>query len=138
MLEFFIPIEPVPQGRPRFRVFQAKGGGKPRVTTYDPKESKDFKEAIIRHLKKLKLIPYDKDIPVMLRLRFFLSKPKSVKRQHPTVKPDLDNLTKGVKDALKGFAWYDDSQVCASGQSKKYAPEGQQAGVWVQVNEIKD
>ena len=132
MLEFFIPIEPVPQGRPRF----ARRGN--FVTTYDPAESRAYKAAVIAHVEKMGLVPYEKDIPVMLRLRFLLSKPKSVKRQYPTVKPDLDNLTKGVKDALKGFTWEDDAQVCASGQSKKYAAPGQQAGVWVQVNEIKD
>src|SRR5690606_4329523 len=30
----------------------------------------------------------------------------------PTVKPDLDNIEKAVKDALNGVVWTDDAQVC--------------------------
>ena len=31
--------------------------------------------------------------------------------QRPTVKPDLDNVVKLVKDALTGIAWKDDAQI---------------------------
>ena len=139
MLEFFIPIEPVAQGRPKFRTFAPKGEGKrPIVSTYDPVKSKSFKQQIIYYVKKLKLVPYAKDVPLVLRLRFLLSKPKSVKRKLPVVKPDLDNFTKGVKDALKGLTWEDDSQVCDSSQRKRYVDSNKQAGIWVQIDEIKE
>ena len=42
----------------------------------------------------------------------------SAPRWH-TKKPDLDNVCKGLKDALKGVAWNDDSQVAEYGQSGK-------------------
>ena len=39
----------------------------------------------------------------------------------PTVKPDLDNFEKSVKDALKGIAWVDDAQVVQAVKSKAYS-----------------
>lgn len=42
------------------------------------------------------------------------SKPKSVKSEPDTLKPDASNILKSVEDALNGIAYYDDSQViCA-------------------------
>ena len=39
------------------------------------------------------------------------SRPKKVKREADTVKPDADNIAKCVLDALNGVAWDDDTQV---------------------------
>lgn len=38
----------------------------------------------------------------------------------PTGKPDLDNTTKLVADALNGIVWHDDSQVVSMAVSKRY------------------
>jgi Holliday junction resolvase RusA-like endonuclease len=100
---------PVPQGRPRF----ARVGK--FVKTYDPKESAAWKDSI-----KLQAI----DGALRLKCEFHLSRPPSVsvkKRPHPIVKPDLDNLLKAVKDALKGIVWVDDSQVVELEATKRYS-----------------
>jgi Holliday junction resolvase RusA-like endonuclease len=39
----------------------------------------------------------------------------------PTSKPDVDNYAKGIKDALKGVIWKDDSQVTTLTVSKRYS-----------------
>lgn len=39
----------------------------------------------------------------------------------PTTKPDVDNYLKGVKDALKGIIWRDDSQVVDVYARKRYS-----------------
>lgn len=39
------------------------------------------------------------------------SKPKRIKAEPDTVKPDVDNIAKIVLDALNGIAYKDDSQV---------------------------
>lgn len=129
MIEFFIPIEPVAQGRPKFRRF------KDFVSTYDPGKSKDYKKEIAKAAKEEGMKPFDKDLPLTLSVCFFITKPKSTKRRYPTVKPDLDNLVKAVKDALKGIAWHDDSQVVDSSESKRYAHSA--PGVMIRVSEIK-
>lgn len=41
----------------------------------------------------------------------------------PTLKPDVDNYVKGIKDALNGIAYVDDSQVTVLLISKFYARE---------------
>lgn len=39
----------------------------------------------------------------------------------PVTKPDADNYLKGVKDALKGVIWKDDSQVVDAFVRKRYS-----------------
>lgn len=39
------------------------------------------------------------------------SRPKRVKSEPDTFRPDVDNIAKGVMDALNGVAYEDDSQV---------------------------
>lgn len=62
--------------------------------------------------------------PVKLRLHFFMPRPKSAKKaivRHLT-KPDLDKLTRCVKDALKRAGIYkDDSQVIELEAGKDFA-----------------
>ena len=125
---------PVPQGRPRF----ARVGK--FVRTYDPKESSDWKSAV----KLQALDCLRRDYPdwklligaVRLKCVFRLMRPPSVserKRPYPIVKPDLDNLVKAVKDALKGIVWVDDCQVVEMETEKRYDDP---PGVHVDVREI--
>lgn len=60
------------------------------------------------------------DGPVSMQLTFRLTAPKSVRREHPTVRPDLDKLVRAVLDALTGLAYKDDSQVVSIQASKTY------------------
>jgi Holliday junction resolvase RusA-like endonuclease len=122
LIELAIVGNPVPQGRPRF----ARVGK--FVRTYDPKESAAWKDSI-----KLQAISLLRDNyadwqlisgPVNLNCEFYINRPASVsvkKRPEPTVKPDLDNLLKAVKDALKGIVWVDDSQVTRLSAMKIYS-----------------
>ncbi|OMD02745.1 RusA family crossover junction endodeoxyribonuclease, partial [Paenibacillus odorifer] len=41
----------------------------------------------------------------------------------PVTKPDADNYLKGVKDALKGIIWKDDSQVVDAFVRKRYSAQ---------------
>lgn len=64
---------------------------------------------------------YDGDpmhMPLFLKIDFFFPRPsnkrwkkQAMPREWKTTRPDLDNLIKGVKDALSGVLWTDDSQV---------------------------
>lgn len=59
---------------------------------------------------------------VTMRIKFFLKKPPSVpkKREHPTVKPDLDKLVRAILDAGTGVCYRDDAQVCQIVTEKHY------------------
>jgi Holliday junction resolvase RusA-like endonuclease len=100
---------------------------------YDPKESKGWKADVAKAAKDC--TPFLTGVPLALTVKFYLQKPKSVKRLHPTVKPDLDNYIKAVMDALKDV-WGDDCQVVQITASKEYAVSG--PGAWVGVREHKE
>ena len=61
------------------------------------------------------------DSPIIISMRFRLKRPKTVKRNLPTVPPDLDKLVRGVNDGLTGTAYTDDSQIVQIFASKEYA-----------------
>jgi Holliday junction resolvase RusA-like endonuclease len=105
---------PVAQGRPRFaRV--GKG-----VRTYDPGKSKSWKESVKEQIieQGVKYL----DAPLAIGMVFYLPRPKSLpkKVKHHVKKPDIDNLGKACKDALKGIAYRDDSLIVESIVRKEY------------------
>ena len=59
--------------------------------------------------------------PIAITMRFRVKRPKSVKREYPTVAPDLDKYVRSVNDGLTGVAFADDSQVIQIIASKEYA-----------------
>ena len=53
----------------------------------------------------------------------------------PTVKPDADNISKIILDALNGLAYYDDNQVTDLTIYKLYATTNEKVGVVVNIRE---
>ncbi|MCM3699222.1 RusA family crossover junction endodeoxyribonuclease [Paenibacillus macerans] len=124
MIQFTVYGEPVAQGRPKF----STAGGFPKA--YDPKKSRDYKDyvklAAAEHAPTTPL-----EGPLGMVLTVYRSTPKSFSKRKaalaeegkltPTTKPDVDNYLKGVKDALKGVIWRDDSQVVEVYARKRYS-----------------
>ena len=75
------------------------------------------------------------EVALKVCLTFHLAKPKTVLRLWPTVKPDLDKLTRAVLDAATGVVWHDDSQVIELIVRKVYAIS--EPGVLVIVEPLK-
>jgi len=110
--EGYILIEPRAKARPRF--FRGK--------VYTPKETRQYETALRMALKKQWAdVPVPKDIPVGVSVVFHFTKPKSVKRDYPTVKPDLDNAQKALLDAMNGVVLHDDCQVVRIDAQKCYS-----------------
>ena len=113
-ISFTVYGEPVAQGRPRFTTVAG------HAMAYDPKESRDYKQCV--RLAALEVRP-EKPLEgaLSLAVTVYKSMPKSMSKKkaaqaiagdlRPTTRPDLDNLIKGIKDAIKGIIWKDDSQV---------------------------
>jgi Holliday junction resolvase RusA-like endonuclease len=79
----------------------------------------------------------DKGVPVAISFVFVMPRGKTVKRQHHTVKPDVDNMLKPVKDAITGLLWYDDAQVVDyKDGGKRYQQPGEPTGVIVEIVEV--
>jgi len=70
--------------------------------------------------------------PIAITMRFRVKRPKSVKRDYPTVAPDLDKYIRGVNDGLTGVAFADDSQVIKITASKEYSDH---PGVDIEISE---
>lgn len=113
MIVFNFPVDPTPKGRPRF------GNGR----TYTPKKTKEF-ELAIRSMAKEQYRNGPMKGPLSVLIVFTIKKPKSVKRNYPTVKPDVDNFLKSLLDALNQIAYEDDAQIIEINASKKYGPVG--------------
>ena len=122
---------PVPQPRQKHRAVQMKGGNLTSVNYTERKHpvqqfKADLKEAAVAAGLPEQLC----DGPLILDVAFYLPRPKKLMRKRDPAgpiphadKPDLDNLLKAVKDALKGVLWRDDCQIYKYGPStiKLYA-----------------
>ncbi|QTH44934.1 RusA family crossover junction endodeoxyribonuclease [Cohnella sp. LGH] len=124
MIAFTVYGEPVAQGRPRASTVSG------HVRLYDPAKSRDYKDyvrlAAAEHAPS-KLL----EGPLAVMVTAYRSIPKSFSKKkaaaaeagevYPISKPDADNYLKGVKDALKGVMWVDDSQVVDAYARKRYS-----------------
>lgn len=62
--------------------------------------------------------------PVELSLRFYLPRPKTVRRSLPDRKPDTDHLVRAVGDSLSGLAIEDDARIVYLHAAKFYPQAG--------------
>lgn len=84
-------------------------------------------------LEARKAIPEPKLNPVIICVNCYYPIPNSFKKidkelarsghLRPDVKPDIDNVIKGVMDGLNGIAYKDDKQVVGMMTNKFYAEE---------------
>lgn len=132
MIHIIIPGEPVGQGRPRVT----------RWGTYDPPKSKAYKNLVRLYTRKC----YKGELlagPLRVGMRIYRPIQKTgSKKLHadkaaglikPVVKPDIDNVFKGVTDAMKGIVWVDDNQIVDTHITKDYGVEPR---VEVDIEEI--
>ena len=111
MNQYIVPIRPRPKARPRFRGH-----------AYTPKETLEYERAI-RSFVALQ-DPVLMTGAVTLNVIFQYQRPKKAP-EHKTGRPDLDNLIKGVMDALNGILWLDDAQVVRIHAGKEYGDTDQ-------------
>jgi crossover junction endodeoxyribonuclease RusA len=121
MITFFVPGKPIPQGS-----LKHIGGG--RLIHAHSKELMAWRDAIAWYAKAAGVRPTPD--PIGLSLHFVIIKPKSVKRQYPTVPSDLDKNIRSCLDALSGIAYNDDAQVVDIVSSKRY---GENVGVSISI-----
>ena len=142
MREVSVRIETAPtaKGRPRFKRMGSF------VQTYTPAKTARYEKMIAeKYEAALGSYRFEKEQPIVVSLVFGMpipaSKPKSTRVAmadgiiRHTKKPDLDNLTKAVLDALNGVAWYDDSQIVRISARKRYSEDPY---VYIKVYESVD
>lgn len=122
MIEFRVEGQPIPQGS--MKVFNG------HVVHSQGSALAVWRSAISYSARKAGAFP--KKDAMTITMAFIMQKPKTVKRDYPTVPPDLDKLIRAVLDALTAVAYVDDSQVCEIYATKGY---GLVPGVRIQIAE---
>lgn len=61
------------------------------------------------------------DCPVTVTIDFFMPRPATVDRDRPSVRPDIDKLSRAILDSLTGVVFTDDSRVVELVARKHYA-----------------
>lgn len=115
ILQLQFPIRAQPKQRARIT----------RYGAYTPAKTKTFESQLkLLALSQLPSAFEQFTQPLTLEIRFFFTRPKSCPKDRfvPSVKPDLDNLVKAVKDALNQVVWKDDALIVSLTASKAYAP----------------
>lgn len=121
MITFTVPGDPVPQPRPRFRM----QCGFPQAYTEKKHPINAYRQSIALAARAAGLTTMSK--PIHVCFVFVFERPKShmtgrgrvVKATAPPLPlPDVDNLAKGVLDALKDF--FNDKMVASLQVSKSY------------------
>lgn len=111
--------------------------------TYDPEKSREYKDYVKRTAQEYapeRLL----EGQICLRIDIYKGCLKSFSKKkieqserkelRPLTKPDVDNYAKGIKDALNGIIWKDDSQVVDLRVQKFYSKNPR---VEIRVKEIE-
>lgn len=135
----------MPKGQPRPRAF-SRGG---RAAVYDPGTAEGWKGCVAVACASLEGRCLHQ--PLSVALTFYMPRPKAHFRTNGKLKdaspvylhdskPDIDNLTKAVLDALTGIrAWLDDDQVCELTVRKHWEiPGSQSPGCSIRISELRE
>jgi Holliday junction resolvase RusA-like endonuclease len=138
-LDFFVDGVPITQGSKKGFVVNDKRTGKARAVVVEDRSASlgDWR----RSLSSSAALAMDRadfagyvELP-LVELDFGLTKPATVKRRYPTVKPDVDKLARAVLDALTAAGVYkDDAAVLDALIRKRYSAR---PGVRVRVYELE-
>ena len=120
-----LPFVPTAKGRPKFRVIRG------HVHAFTPAKTKDFEYRVKEYYEGAAGgYIYAKGVPISVSIEFGMPIPLSTSKKRSeemirgnikhAIKPDLDNLTKSILDALNGVAWYDDAQIVELHIIKRY------------------
>jgi Holliday junction resolvase RusA-like endonuclease len=134
MINYFVEGEPAPQGSKNGFVKNGRV-----VMVESSKKVKPWREAVTeqtaRYLSWNTLEAMT--TPVEIALVFYLPRPKSVTRDWPSVKPDLDKLIRSSFDGLtSGGLYTDDALVIAVSASKQYATD--KIGCQIIASDVQD
>lgn len=111
---------PAPQGSKR--AFVVNGHA---VLTEASSKVKPWREAVVNAAVDAMNGREPLEGAVVVTITFRLARPKTVKRDHPHVAPDLDKLARSTNDALTtAQVFRDDSQICDLHVYKRYGIPG--------------
>lgn len=133
MTVFFVAGIPVPQGSKKG--FSRKGSTFVQIVDDNKATLTPWREQVARRAFSTWAYRTPIDGPCRVEAAFVLPRKPSVKRDLPSVAPDLDKLLRALLDGVTqaGNVWADDSRVVEIHSTKVY---GDAPGVHVTITEI--
>ena len=141
MMKFTIEGDPVGKARPR--VYQGRAITPAKTRHYEEWIRISYQIALQEQGETIESVFLESDIPVEITIKALFPIPKSYSKKKqkailqgklkPTKKPDIDNITKAILDALNGLAFHDDSQIVKLNVVKDYA-SGEKGSVEVLID----
>lgn len=120
---------PAPQGSKRAFVV-----GNRAVITEDSKRTAPWRDSVSAAGVAAMAGAAAFDGPLRVTIEFRVPRPRSVKRAHPSVKPDVDKLARAVLDSLSAAAVIvDDARIVSLTAEKVYA---EVPGATIRVTEV--
>lgn len=129
-IRFTVQGDPVPKGRPRFRVVKPKGG-EPFAQTYTPAATRNYEQAVAWQCRAAMGRQAPLAGALTVEVIAYRRVPASWSKRdtqaalagaiYPTSRPDCDNYGKAILDGMRGVAFGDDSQIVDLVVRKRYA-----------------
>ena len=125
-ISFCVPLAPFGKSRPRFSI---RAG---RTVAYTPEKTRIGERTIRTYARRAMgdRYPFARGVPLSVEIVANFPIPKSyTKKRHfdcvnkdelPTKKVDIDNICKGVLDAMNEAVFWDDAQVVKLVAKKQY------------------
>lgn len=131
---FFVAGIPIPQGSKKG--FSQRGSTFVQLVDDNKVKLRPWRAEVTRVAKASWADRERLDGAVLVELVFVFERPKSVKREHPSVRPDVDKLARAVLDGITDAGvWRDDAQVVRLVSEKSY---GAAPGVHVVISKVSD
>lgn len=88
--------------------------------------------AVRNKMAETRFMPFAPDDAIQVIVKFYFERPKSSKRQHMTVKPDVDKLSRSILDSLADAGMFPgDQQVDYLIAEKIYCAPYEKPGVFI-------
>lgn len=139
MIQFTLPLEaiPVQTGGKRLMIL----GGRP-LFFKDKRTERYYKAIAALSARYAPAEPLAG--PLKIEIIFVMARPKRLMRKADPddriwcpVRPDWDNLCKGVCDGLQGF-WLDDAQIVMAKVEKLYAAKGEDPKIHITIRSVNE
>ena len=128
-MKFTVPGPPVPWARAG-----RKGG-----FSYTPTHVKNFENRVRLFAHQAGVTPLEGPVEILVRAIWPMKGQPLKRSKRPwawkATRPDIDNVLKGVLDALNGIAYQDDGQVVRATIEKIHAAQGEPAETVIDIRE---
>lgn len=134
-LKVIVLVEPTAKGRPRFTVVDG------HATAYTPAKTRNAEALIIAMIRTQ--VPrhifgtFEAGVPLRLEATFFRARPKHLPKKvtMPVSRPDVENYSKLLTDALSKFVFPDDNQITSLFIKKRFAEPGSVPRIELEISE---